>query len=140
MSHYCYKHICLFMPPKQMQGQLITTSRTHWVLCVDYSEVPHVGEVFHSPPPKACCRHWSAPTSSLLKWDPPRRAQQFNSQRAQRERRTRSEAEDVKISTVLQRRHSAPAARFFTSRRGQVISSKCTLQRRHTLDFLFSFF
>lgn len=37
------------MPPKQMQGQLITTSRTHWVLCVDYSEVPHVGEVFHSP-------------------------------------------------------------------------------------------
>ena len=52
------------MPPKQMQGQLITTSGTHWVLCVNYSEVPHVGEAFHPPtkcavvtgqlPPAAC--------------------------------------------------------------------------------------
>lgn len=63
-------------------GQHLTTSRTPSNLCVNYSEVPHVREMFNSP--RECCRHWSAPTSSLLKWDLRRTAQQFNSRRAER--------------------------------------------------------
>ena len=109
------------MPPKQMQGQLITTSGTHWVLCVNYSEVPHVGEAFHPPPPQSVLSSLvsshqqpaevgSAPEGSTVQLS------------TSAERRTQSEAEDVKISTVLQRRDSAPAARVFfffsTSRRG----------------------
>ena len=99
------------MPPKQMQGQLITTSGTHWVLCVNYSEVPHVGEAFHPPPQSVLSSLVSSHQQPAEVGSAPEGSTVQLSTSA--ERRTQSEAEDVKISTVLQRRDSAPAARVF---------------------------
>lgn len=107
----------------------------------------HMSEKCLTPPPRVCCRHWSAaPTSSLLKWDLRRVAQQLNPRRAERRG---AERRGLRVRAGLLRRcdrkHRAAtpplhSALIPASRRKVDLASQCTLQHRSVRDILYFLF
>lgn len=109
--------------------------------CVWITARCHMSEKCFTPP-RECCRHWSAPTSSLLKWDLRRTAQQFNSRRA--ERRGLSPglpSEDVNINTALERRDSNCSSfhRLAGKKPSPTVDAFCSVASLAAAFFLFVF-